>query len=394
MKKNKMLMVQEEHFVRDSSGNYFSRRVLSDELLSRYTNNIEKLYILARVEIVNEFKQEGNKLTLNNIEFIEISDFRGPKELLQKFPSILRQFKIYCKKVDIVYFRTPSLLSLSLYRFTPKTKKVGLEFIMGAHYFIERNDCVSRIINRVINNEAKRIAKKANATLYVTKKKLQEVYPPSNNVYNKSKDYFTVGISDVELDEHYLEYRVPIGIEKKRFVIICVGFMDSYRKGQHILINAAYILIKKGFDIELKFVGDGKKKKEFEDLSKKLNIFDKVTFSGRISTKEEMFRALKSADIFVLPSRLEGLPRVIIEAMATGLPVIASNVDGNSELVQEKLIVDDFSADSYAKKIEMLICNFNYYNKCSRENTEKAKKYLPNVLDPKRNAFYSKLGDL
>lgn len=394
MKKNKMLMVQEEHFVRDSSGNIFAKRVLSNQLLSRYTTNLEKLYVLARFEIVDKYEGIGNKITLSNVEFVEIGEFRGPKELIKKFPSIVRQFKIYCKKVDVVYFRTPSLLSLSLYRFTPKSKKIGIEFIMGAHYLIEKNDPISRIMNRFIDREAKRIAKKANATLYVTKKKLQEVYPPSKNVYNNSNDYFTVGISDVELDKNYIVYRKPMDINKKTFVIICVGFMDTYRKGQHILINAIYLLTKKGFDVELKLVGDGKKKKEFEKLASKLNILEKVSFLGVISTKDEMFYALESADIFVLPSKLEGLPRVILEAMSTGLPVIASNVDGNSELVQQDLIVDDFSADSYAKKIEMLICNANYYNKCSRENTEKAKEYLPNVLDPKRELFYYRLGNL
>ena len=62
-------------------------------------------------------------------------------------------------------------------------------------------------------------------------------------------------------------------------------------------------------------------------------INDRVNFVGRISGHEEMFKFLKDCDLMVFPSKSEGLPRTLIEAMAVGLPCRSSNVEGIPELL-------------------------------------------------------------
>lgn len=76
------------------------------------------------------------------------------------------------------------------------------------------------------------------------------------------------------------------------------------------------------------------------------------------------------------------------------LPVIASNVNGNSELVQSELLVDSFMSSDYARKVEELINDNEFYNRISEENYARAMNFLPEVLDPKRKLFFEKLSYL
>ena len=84
-------------------------------------------------------------------------------------------------------------------------------------------------------------------------------------------------------------------------------------------------------------------------------------------------------DIFFLPSRWEGLPRTVLEAMASGLPVVASCVDGTPEVVKESLtgfLVNPDDIDSYINKLEVLIKDKNLRIKMGKDGREKVKKYF------------------
>lgn len=390
-------MVQEEHFIQSSDGRIYSTRVLSDEIFLRYLKFFEKIIVFARVSKVDTICNYDNlkEITLKEVEFLGISEFRGPKGMLKNSFEIISKFREACKLGDIIFLRTPSMLTLFIYRFMPKNKIIGIEFMMGAQYFIESETFFARITNRVINREAQKLALRANGALYVTKRSLQTDYPPNAKAADKKEsNYFTVGVSDVVLNSSSFYKRNELVKQREVYTIVSVGFMDSYRKGQHILIQSISILKTKGYNIKLKLIGDGEKRIEFEKLASKLDVEEEVEFLGKISDPSIMNQELISSDIFVLPTKMEGLPRVIIEALAVGMPVIASNVNGNCELVQDEFLVDDFDPESYSSKMELLINSINLYNKISSENFINAQNFLPEQLDKKRNNFFQKLANL
>lgn len=388
-----MLMIQEEHFLQDEDGNVYSSRVLSNEIFSRYLTYFNQLIVFARVEKIKKAEASDVKLIdLPGVQFIFIPDFRGPKGLMRHSFKIIKTFKKACKNVDVVYLRAPSLLTLFLYRFIPSKLKIGMEFMMGANYFIESDSIIAKFLNSIIDKEAKKLARTVNGSLYVTQYSLQEEYPPNKKAFDvESSDYFTCGVSDVVLKKEYLYVKKKNNSNKNKWVLISIGFMDSYRKGQHILIEVVSLLKEKGCEVELRLIGEGKKKKELQELAISMGVSANVKFLGKITNETVLFEELKKADIFLLPSKLEGLPRVIIEAMAVGLPVIASDVNGNRELVQKKLLVTDFMPESYASKVELLLNDTNYYNRISIENYNKACRFLPGNLDSKRNSFFESL---
>lgn len=387
-------MVQEEHFIKNDKGEIYATRVLNEKIFNRYLEYFDEVIVFARVSKSNNVVKEL-KVNTDRLSFVEIPDFRGPKEMLMKSIKIVSKFRKACSDAEVIFLRAPSMLTIFLYRFIPKNKITSVEFMMGATYFIEDDSFIAQKVNKIIDNEAKKLVKKANATLYVTEEALQKEYPPNAKAYEDSNDdYFTCGVSDVVIEKEYLFERLPMNSESNHFILISVGFMDSYRKGQHILIETVKILKDKGYSIELRLIGEGKKKEEFEQLAKRLGLEKEVLFLGKISSRETLFQQLKESDIFLLPSKLEGLPRVIIEALSASLPVIASDVNGNSELVQSELLVQAFEASNYSEKIQELIENPVFYNDISKENYQKALEYLPDKLDLKRRLFFEKLSIL
>ncbi|QOG30492.1 glycosyltransferase [Enterococcus casseliflavus] len=386
-----VLLVIEEHFICDSMNNYYSKRVWNNQLFSKYVDVFESVGVFARVEHVNcVIKNHSyNMITNENITFYEIPDYSGPKQLLIKAHEIIRRYKRALLNCDGVILRAPSPLTLLLYRFTPKEIISATEFMMGADYFFESDGFISSFFNKVINNEAKKLTKKVNGSLYVTNEALQNQYPPNNKVYDQDSPlYFTSGASDVQIPDNFFATSSKILNCERKFVIACSGFMDTFRKGQDILIKMVKILKEQNIIVYLKLIGDGPKKEELEKLSIDLGINSQIEFIGKVNGKEEMQRQLDSSDMFMLASKLEGLPRVIIEAIALGLPVVASNVNGNYELVQKKLLVDDFNPSSYAEKVKLFINDPSFYNKISEENLKKSREYELKKLTNKREKFY------
>jgi colanic acid/amylovoran biosynthesis glycosyltransferase len=114
--------------------------------------------------------------------------------------------------------------------------------------------------------------------------------------------------------------------------LICVGRLCE-AKGQLLLIEAAALLADEGIAFEMVLVGDGPMRQEIEDLVQKCGLGARVRITGWISSSEVREEIL-AARALVLPSFAEGLPVVIMEAMALRRPVLSTYVAGIPELVR------------------------------------------------------------
>ncbi|QDZ08051.1 glycosyltransferase family 4 protein [Sphingomonas panacisoli] len=115
--------------------------------------------------------------------------------------------------------------------------------------------------------------------------------------------------------------------------LICVGRLSA-EKGHAGLIGVVQRLTRAGADMHLTLVGDGPQRVTLEALVTELDVRDRVTFAGA-ATERDTLEAIAKADILVLASFMEGLPIVLIEALAMGIPVVASRVAGIPEVVEE-----------------------------------------------------------
>lgn len=104
-------------------------------------------------------------------------------------------------------------------------------------------------------------------------------------------------------------------------------------KGVPVLFEALGEVLKSQPETRLTLIGDGHERAGLEAEAARLGLAEKVTFAG-YKSQDEVAGALRAADLFVLPSFAEGVPVVLMEAMASGLPVVASSVGGVGELVE------------------------------------------------------------
>jgi glycosyltransferase involved in cell wall biosynthesis len=119
--------------------------------------------------------------------------------------------------------------------------------------------------------------------------------------------------------------------------VLCIGTLHEV-KGQAYLLEACRLLAARGILLECHLVGDGEDERELRDLADRSGIGDRVRFLGR-QTQVEVREALAQADMVAAPSvptrdgRREGIPVALMEAMASGVPVVASRISGIPELV-------------------------------------------------------------
>ncbi|MBK9737018.1 MAG: glycosyltransferase family 4 protein [Saprospiraceae bacterium] len=120
------------------------------------------------------------------------------------------------------------------------------------------------------------------------------------------------------------------------FKIVQVGRLEHEIKGQHILINALNILINKYSvrNIHLDFIGEGSSLKYLMKLTDKLSVTKYVSFLG-LCDREYIYTHLRDYNVLVQPSLFEGFGLTVVEALAAGIEVLVSDVDGPLEIIEK-----------------------------------------------------------
>ncbi|MFQ5601719.1 MAG: glycosyltransferase [bacterium] len=153
-----------------------------------------------------------------------------------------------------------------------------------------------------------------------------------------------------------LALKRQLGIAPETFVVGTVARLHP-QKGHEYLIEAAKKIVERHANVKFVFVGDGEMRKKLEARIETAGLENNFLLLG---FRDDVTDLLRVFDIFVLPSLYEGLPNVILEAMATGLPVVATAVDGSVELVNDGetgFLVPPREPQALIAKINTLIQN-------------------------------------
>lgn len=142
--------------------------------------------------------------------------------------------------------------------------------------------------------------------------------------------------------------------DERKKVVICVSRL-SYEKGIDVLLQAWYIVQKKVPEARLIIVGLGPLREQLEQMALVLNIAHSVEFTG---LQEDVLGQLNRGRVAVLPSRWEGMPVAVLEAMACGLPCVATRVSGSEDIITNRvngLLVDPEDYQSLAQALLLLL---------------------------------------
>ena len=173
----------------------------------------------------------------------------------------------------------------------------------------------------------------------------QEDYAAAQKFPLRGKAYYVPGIgvdvqkiASVQVDR--VAKRKELGIPEDAFAFLTVGELIP-RKGHELLIRAFAKLNISG--VQLLICGSGREKEHLTALIKELEISDRAHLLG---FRNDIYELLKCADAFVFPSKQEGLPVALMEAMAAGLPCIASRIRGNVDLLPDSRYLFEASDES------------------------------------------------
>jgi glycosyltransferase involved in cell wall biosynthesis len=129
------------------------------------------------------------------------------------------------------------------------------------------------------------------------------------------------------------ELRARLGLPADRPLALFLGRLSPV-KGPDVLVEALRPLRERGVRAAFVLTGEGQLRGPLEDAVRAHGLQDEVVFTGPVP-RERVAEYLAASDVLVLPSRSEGLPHAVLEAMALGLPVVASAVGGVPEVVQD-----------------------------------------------------------
>ncbi|RFA33377.1 glycosyltransferase family 1 protein [Virgibacillus dokdonensis] len=168
--------------------------------------------------------------------------------------------------------------------------------------------------------------------------------------------------------------RKKYGLNTNEFVLFYAAELN-YNKHQDLLIMAIKILKKEMSNIKLLLAGTGRLKKKYEDLIRKHNLQDNIELLGY---RNDVPHLLKVADVVVASSRREGLPVNVLEAMAMGVPIIATKTRGHVDLICDKFngyLVDKDNANDFAYAIKKLYNSKELRLKFIKNSYFKLKEY-------------------
>ena len=361
-------------------------------LLNRYLDVFDTIKYPVRVKEVSNKEELGsfNKLIdSSRVEVVEIPYGHGMNDYIKHYIQIRTACKNVCKNCDFAILRMPSIYSFSIWHQVKKDKlPYAVEIVFDCYDgYLSSSTLKDKLSWKLMHKWQQQACAGAEGVACVTESYLQKRYFPSKS------DAIVSHYSSIELPSsfYYRERKYP---QTSPFEIIHVAYQVSFnsRKGHNQLIEALQKVRQQGLDVEIAFVG-GNYDNGFEKLSNyadELGVKDHISFLGFMS-RGDIRNLMTESTLAVLPTKAEGLPRVIIEAMATGLPCISTHVSGNSELLEDKYLLDYSDVDKLSKTICSILKDPMEYERVSKKNFERSKCYEAEYLQKRRVDFYTKL---
>jgi glycosyltransferase involved in cell wall biosynthesis len=381
----KLLISLEARFCKTPDQKIWSENIPSYLFWQRYLEVFDSIEIIARVQNVSSVFPGYKRADGEKVKFIPLPCYIGPYQYLENAIKAKRIAKSAAKYAEAVILRTPGQVSSNIFHYLRKNKHpYGVE-VVGDPYDVFAPGAVDHLLRfffrRWGTKQLKTQCQEAMAAAYVTEYSLQQRYP-------HAPDAFSTHYSSIELSEAALVDAPRVFSNHFPIKLISVGTMEQLYKAQNVLIDAMAICVRRGLDLQLLLLGNGKHRAELEARSIDLGLRDRTIFLGQVAAGKAVIAQLDDADIFILPSHQEGLPRSMIEAMARGLPCIGSTVGGIPELLPPEDMVSPGDAKALAAKIREVVGDPLRMNKMSTRNLKKANNYQEHVLEKRRREFY------
>lgn len=381
--KNLRCLYVHDHIFKKYGSCYFSEGKITDEVFLRYIRNHDELSVFSRAKVVENI--DGlNRITLNTVNFYPVkgTDFKLIFSIFF-FHNLILCLKniIYC---NFIVVRLPCFLGIFV---------LFINLFFQKKYFIELvGDPEDSLIMAKDNKKlgykffVKMFAKlnayfirNSDGVIYVTKYNLQNKYPTKS--FQSYASNVEINVCNRKLHQDNYEKKGQV------FKIGLIGSFNNSYKGIDIAIDAIRLLKIKGVKANLHILGSGNLKFHYIELAKNYGIEENIIFDGSLP-KEKINHWLDTLDLYIQPSRTEGLPRALIEAMARALPVVATEVGGIPELLDQDILVPANNSKILAQKMKEFLDSKQLRYIHGSKNLVTALDYDSQELDVRRTEFW------
>jgi glycosyltransferase involved in cell wall biosynthesis len=378
----------EHRFDRTPDGAIWTQTMFACPFWSRYLAVFDAVTVVARLREVASVPETWQRADGDGVSFAALPFYIGPWQYLRQRRRLTVAAVAAVGPEDAVIFRAPSAIAGQI---EPALRRNGHPYgveVLGDPYDVFAPGSVRHPLRPFFRwwfpRKMRRLCAGAAATGYVTEHALQRRYPPTLTS-------FTTYYSDVELSAGTFVTTPRPPRREGRYTLVTVGSLAQMYKAPDVQIDAVSQLVKEGLDLRLVLIGDGKHRPELEAHAAALGMTDRVIFRGQLTAGGAVRAELDAADLFCMPSRTEGMPRALIEAMARGLPCIGSTMGGIPELLPAEDMVPPGDVTALAVAIRAVVTDPARMARMSARNLARAQDYGENELCARRTTFYHAL---
>jgi L-malate glycosyltransferase len=385
----KAIITLEHRFDRTPDGRVWTQTTFPYSFWQRYLKVFDRVCVVARIRDVPSVDSDWQIANGDMVSFAAIPNYLGPVQYLRKAALVKQVVREAVGPHDAIIMRVPSQISSDLQIHLRRNNHPYAVEVVADPYDVFAPGSIDHPLRPVFrwlfSRNLRRICANAAAAVYVTKGALQDRYPCAN---------FAVGVSDVVLpSERLVAAPRPLRADLDVVTLVYVGTMSQMYKAPDVLIKAVAVCIKEGLNLQLYLLGDGQYRSQLAELAVAQDVGDRIQLLGQLASGDAVQEQLDRADLFVLASYQEGLPRAMVEAMARGLPCLGSTVGGIPELLPPEDMVEPGDVDALAQKIREIVTDPERMARMSARNLEKAKEYRDDVLQQQRTDFYRHVRD-
>ena len=359
----------------------------------RYIKYFGSVKVLNRTEDMNNSDSPTKyvKASGPNVEFLNVIDDFSPVRFVKNYCNYKKIVYDYVDDSQYVIIRLDSFLGLIAAKRCRET---------GKKYMIEVVGCVwdsfwnkgmyGKVAAYPLFKRMQREIKLAPYVVYVTEKFLQARYPTNGK---------TTNISNVLLSEHddallakRLERIEKQYRDKANYQIVTVASVSVRYKGQDSVIKALGDLKMRGctnFIYHLIGVGD---QSYLKSIAKDNDVEDQVIFHGGMK-HDDVIAFLDKCDIYIQPSKQEGLPRALIEGMSRGMICLGTNIAGIPELLEKGMLFSVRAKNYLEISKHFQEIDKDLYIRQAKRNFIEAQKYEANILEMRRDQFFTEFRD-
>lgn len=226
--------------------------------------------------------------------------------------------------------------------------------------------------------------------LYIFNKAKLVTVSPENQI--KAANHYSLDVKKVEMVFNPVDinrFDFLKNEERQRdFQFINVGRQDT-NKNQELIIKAFREVEKQYKNIKLVLVGDGEKNSFLKSLSEEFGLEEKITFTGIVEDPENY---LKRSDVYIQSSNYEGLPLAVLEAMASGLAIISTDVGGLKDIVSDNgMLIEVNNVKALSRAMELLINDESILNQMKTNSKKNILKFDSSIMASKYSKIYDSL---